>query len=705
MQLHTLSDLGKVHLPVLLAAVIPVLMLLGFVILAAWGRRMNGGGWLAVGLHGLTALMGFFVCWSTWQEDNEFLPWHIWWEWFQVGGKSITMGIWIDHKSSSMLGLVTGITFLVHVFSLAYIAHDEMRHRYWGYLSLFAAAMCGLVLADNLLMMFVFWELVGLASYLLIGFWFKEELPAMASQKAFIVNRIADAGFIMALMLLWAKYGSFQWAGLHFQGNAADTLIGLGLLIGAIGKSAQFPFQVWLPDAMAGPTPVSSLIHAATMVVAGVYLLIRMHPLMSPDLHVLMACIGAGTALIAAISALTQTDIKRVLAYSTISQLGFMVMGIGVGPANESGEVNFAMFHLLTHAFFKCGLFLVAGYVIHSLHAAQEKAHAHFDAQDMRFMGGLRRQMPLVFVAWLFFAASLAGLPLFSGFLSKDGILIGAMHFAERMGGWAWVVPGAAVVASFLTAFYIARQGILVFMGRNRAQGAGAKEDFQHAFPKTDWRMVTPLLILAFASTWVIFSPGNPFHPEYLKTSAHESPLLPWAFAGIAVLGIAAAAIIFRKGPLPNRAQGWVFDLSFKHFFLDDIYQSLIVRPFLALSRLLALVDHFVVDGAVRLVAGIVLRKGHRASLSEAGEWLDHQVIDPVANEIIQPKEQHSISRATAWLDQQLVDRIVNGVATLVMRSGKRVGKLQSGKMQLYLLYSLLAMLVLLLTLMFIFTG
>ncbi len=698
MQLHSLSDLSQVHLPVLLAAAVPLLLLLGFVVLAAWGRRMNGGGWLAVGLHGLTALMGFFVFWTTFNESEEFLPWHVSFEWFQIGGKSIEMGIWLDHKSGMMLGLVTGITFLVHVFSLSYIAHDAMRHRYWGYLSLFAAAMCGLVLADNLLMMFVFWELVGLASYLLIGFWFQEKLPAMASQKAFIVNRIADAGFIMALMMIWSKYGAFHWGGLFADGDTTDVWIGICLLVGALGKSAQFPFQLWLPDAMAGPTPVSSLIHAATMVVAGVYLLLRIAPSMDASILTLMACIGAGTALMAAVSALTQTDIKRVLAYSTVSQLGLMVMGIGVGAA------NYAFLHLIGHAFFKCGLFLTAGAVIHHLHHAQEKAHAHFDAQDMRFMGGLRRQMPLVFVAWLCFAAALSGLPLFSGFLSKDGLLLGAIGFADRIGGWAWIVPGAAILASFLTAFYIARQGILVFMGRNRAQGAGAGLDFLAAFPKTDLRMALPLVLLALGSTWLLFSPGNPLHVARYAV-AIEVPWLPWAFAGLALIGILAAGYLYRKGPLPNRLNQFVFDLSFRHFFLDPLTQRLIVRPLLALSRLLALIDHYVIDGAVRLVAGLILRKGHRASLSEATDWVDHHLIDPVADEVMRPREQHSLSRATAWLDQKLIDRLVNGVATVVMRAGKRVGHLQSGKLQLYILYTLLGILLLLLTLMYIFTG
>jgi NADH-quinone oxidoreductase subunit L len=692
-------DLGLVPTPLLLAGAIPLLFLLGFVVLAAWGKRMGGGGWLAVTLGGIAAAVAITLTIKL-AATKYFTYGDLHINWFRVGDHAISVGIDLDIFSLIMLALVCGITLLVQIFSLAYIAHDEMRHRYWAYLSLFAGAMCGLVLADNLLLMFVFWELVGLASYLLIGFWFKEKLPAMASQKAFIVNRIADAGFIMALMMVWAQYGTFNFEDLTDLHRPANFLIGLGLFIGAIGKSAQFPFQVWLPDAMAGPTPASSLIHAATMVVAGVYLLLRTLRLMPDEIRLLMAVVGAATALLAAISALTQTDIKRVLAYSTVSQLGFMVMSIGVGDPISS------FLHLIAHAFFKCGLFLVAGAVIHQLHAAQEKNHLHFDAQDMRFMGGLRRQMPLVFVAWCFFAAALAGLPLFSGFLSKDGILISALDFGEKHGSWAWLVPGAAILASLLTAFYIARQGVLVFLGKNRAQGAGAGADFLSAFPKLNWRMAVPLVVLALGSTWLILSPTNPFHMPGTMTlyASHETDYRPWIFAGLAAFGIALAAFIYRKGPLPSR-DNFLFDLSFKHFFLDEIYEALLVKPFLALSRLFALIDHYVVDGAVRFVAGLILRKGHRPSLSEGAEWIDHHLIDPAVNETIQPHENHSLSRASAWLDLNLVDRIVSGVASLVMRAGKSAGQVQSGKLQQYILYTLLSLLLLLLIMIFIFTA
>jgi NADH-quinone oxidoreductase subunit L len=693
MRLPNALSVAPANEAVYLMGGIPLLFLLGFVLLLVFGKRMKGGAAIALGVSGLAlALVANGFLNSRGEAASV--------EWFKIGDYALTISIRQDGHSYLMVALVVAITFLVHIFSLAYIEKDPMRHRYWAYLSLFSAAMTGLVLSNNLLLVFVCWELVGVASWFLIGFWFKKPEAAKASQKAFIVNRIADAGFIMALMLIWREYGDFDFP-YRLAPNASSLthfLIGLGLFVGAIGKSAQFPFQVWLPDAMAGPTPVSSLIHAATMVAAGVYLLLSVEPIFVPEMKLVIASIGAFTALIAAISALTQTDIKRVLAYSTVSQLGFMVMGIGVGAS------NFAFLHLIAHAFFKCGLFLVAGAVIHGIHKAQDQEHLHFDAQDMRFMGGLRRRMPLVFACWIFFAASLAGLPLFSGFLSKDGIVIGAMDFASKNGSWAWLIPGAAIMTSLLTAFYITRQGVLVFLGRNRAQGAGAKDSFFAALPKTDLRMLIPLMILALASTWLILSPKDPIHLPYLKLPTENFPLLPWALTGLAVIGIVFAVFLYRKGPLPSRVNGFLFDLSYKHFFLDDFYTRWLVKPFLALTRLLALFDHYVIDGLVRLVAGLILRKGHRPSLSTAAEWADHHLVDPVVDEVIQPHEKHSLSRASAWLDQKFIDRLVNGFAGTVMRAGKRVGQLQSGKLQLYILYTMLGLLVLLLALIYIFT-
>ncbi|MFN8396174.1 MAG: NADH-quinone oxidoreductase subunit L [Bacteroidia bacterium] len=688
---------------VLLAAgAVPLLLLLGFVVLAAWGRRMGGGGWLALLLSGGAAVVGVGIFILA-MDDSSLLPVAAKWTWLNLGGPSIELGLNLDFGSSIMLAVVTFISFLVHLFSLAYIAEDPMRHRYWAYLALFSAAMCGLVLSSNLLMMFICWELVGVSSWFLIGFWFREKAPAFASQKAFIVNRIADAGFVVALALIWAYKGNFDFSDgdFRFYGpNWVELVVGFGLIMGAIGKSAQFPFQIWLPDAMAGPTPVSSLIHAATMVAAGVYLLIRVSPMFGWYHHAALIVIGAGTALMAAISALTQTDIKRVLAYSTVSQLGYMVMGIGL----EAGANSFL--HLIAHAFFKCGLFLAAGAVIHSIHKAQEASHAHFDAQDMRFMGGLWRRMPLVFIAWLFFAASLTGLPFFSGFLTKDGILEAAWNFRERLDGWGVIVTAFALLTSVLTGFYIARQGIQVFLGKNRAQGAGAGPEFLQKLPRLDWRMAVPLVVLALGSTFLVISPKSPMHlPRFPFERYIANPdWLPLVFVGCSVLGILAAAVIYRKGPLPSRGSALLWDLSFRNFFVDDIFHRWIARPVLKLAHGFQLLDKYVVDGMVHVVAGLVLRRGHRPSISTAAEWTDQHVVNPAVDGLIQPQEKHSMSRAATWLDQRFIDRMVNGLAGGLMRLGKRVGKLQSGKLQLYILYTLLGLLVLILAMVYIFT-
>ncbi|MFM2377100.1 MAG: NADH-quinone oxidoreductase subunit [Bacteroidota bacterium] len=681
------------HPAIFIAGAIPVALLLGFVVLAAWGRRMRCGGGVAATLLSAGAFAGAVSVVVILQRNHGggTAP-ALWFDWLQLGGKSIAMGIALGTHSPPMLLLITFITTLVHVFSLAYMERDPMRHRYWAYLALFSAAMCGLVLADDLLLMFVCWELVGLASWLLIGFWFREEVAAMASQKAFIVNRIADAGFVMALMMVWAKHGHFQIpSGLEsiVQNPRFDLWIGLGLLVGAMGKSAQFPFQTWLPDAMAGPMPVSSLIHAATMVAAGVYLLVRTAPFFPEGLRVAMAMVGAFTALMAALSALAQTDIKRVLAYSTVSQLGLMILAVGAGRPSA------AFAHLWAHAFFKCGLFLAAGAVIHRLHAAQEGQGTHFDAQDMRRMGGLRRKMPVVFVTWLFFAASLAGLPFFSGFLSKDAILHHAILFAQRGPAWYHAVPVAALVTSMLTAFYIARQGMLVFLGTNRADGAGAAAKFSDSISKPGLRMVLPLCLLALGSTWLVFLLPLSFHAAFDRGIAEPPGIFPLVPMSLSVLAIGLAFVLHRRDLLAFRPHGLLHELSFRHFFIDDVLRWLAANVIGRLSDFLGLWDKHVVDGAVRRMAGMILRnEGVRAT--EPLGVAQAPPGDGPPERPLPPTGRLSLSSASAWLDQRLIDRMVNGFAAGIMRMGKRVGALQTGKLQRYILYTMAGLLLLL---------
>ena len=628
------------------------------------GRMKQWAGYLATLMAGIAFAFGL-MAWLGFQTEAEFR-----WEWLPLGGDSLSLGLRLDLMSARMLAMVTGITLLVNLFSTAYMQHEKKAGPYWAFLSLFAFAMLVLVLAGDLLLMFMGWELVGFASWYLIGFWHRKEIAGRASQKAFVINRIGDLGFLVALLCLFSAHGNFAFEGMP---GWMGTLAGFGLMAAAFGKSAQFPLQTWLPDAMAGPTPVSSLIHAATMVAAGVYLLLRCSAMFNPVHFEVLAFVGAGTALAAAISALTQTDIKRVLAYSTVSQLGLMVMGVGVG----AGEFSF--FHLLTHAFFKCGLFLSAGAVIHLLHEASHKQHIEFDAQDMRWMGGLGRKVPLLAACYAVFAAALAGLPLFSGFLSKDGLLVGAWEWAQVQGGAAWLVVIAAMVGSTLTAFYIARQGMLVFAGKNRLSMVNGKENLLQALPKLSWTMALPLVLLAGFSLWVFWSPSNPFHAASPLVDHTSHPIsapgwLPVLFSGLAIAGALAAVLIYRKGPAVANPNQWFFQLSFSHFHLDQFWHATIARATLRFSQSLAWIEIHVVDALVNLFARFIIRKEGKASLSMAADWSDRNVLD----------------------------RFVTFLADSTLAWGARARSLQAGKLQVYLVYTLLAVLCLFLTIYYL---
>jgi len=405
------------------------------------------------------------------------------WHWIAAGSFTVDLSLVVDRLSSVMLLVITGVGFLIHVYSLGYMAHDPGYARFFAYLNLFVFAMLALVLSSSLLGLFVGWEGVGLCSYLLIGFWYEKGWPAEAAQKAFVVNRVGDACFLVGSFLLLRLFGTLDLseiagANFHLLGARSGEIALAALLLfgGACGKSAQFPLFTWLPDAMAGPTPVSALIHAATMVTAGVYLVLRLNPLFAavPAVLFVIGCVGALTALIGASSALLQNDIKKVLAYSTISQLGYMFLGLSAGAWSA------ALFHLVTHAFFKGLLFLGSGSVIHGLS----------DEQDMRKMGGLKRAMPRTFLTFVAGAAALSGLPLLSGFFSKDEIL--ARNFA--LGGFHLTLWGVGVATAALTAFYTWRMVALTFFGAERFDRA-------HVHPHESPALMTvPLVILALLS-------------------------------------------------------------------------------------------------------------------------------------------------------------------------------------------------------------
>ena len=458
-------------------------------------NRSERAGLVAALSIGLSFLLSLWVLDSAFQADGQRLTFASR-EWLSVGAVHIDAGLNVDGLTAIMLVVVTSVAFLVQVYSLGYMAGDPGYWRYFAYMSLFTASMLGLVLVDSLVLVYVFWELVGLSSFLLIGFWFHRPAAAAAAKKAFLVTRLGDIGFLLAILLIYAHTGTFDIAEIQTLavtgaiGGTTLTFFALGIFAGAAGKSAQVPFHVWLPDAMEGPTPVSALIHAATMVVAGVYLVARMFPVFqqSPDAMTVVAAVGGITAITAALIGLVMTDIKRVLAYSTISQLGYMMLALGIGAYVA------AIFHLLTHAFFKALLFLGAGSVNHATNTF-----------DMRRMGGLRKSMPITFWTFIIGSISLSGLFPFAGFWSKDEILSDAWAHERYLFYIALVVAG-------LTAFYMFRVIFMTFGGTYRGGGPAEEvgEDSHSAEPhESPASMTIPLGVLPVPAVWigVSFSP------------------------------------------------------------------------------------------------------------------------------------------------------------------------------------------------------
>jgi NADH-quinone oxidoreductase subunit L len=550
--------------------------------------------------------------------------------WVQAGSFRADLAFQLDPLSSIMTLVVTGVGFLIHVYSVGYMAHDKGYKRYFTYLNLFTFAMLILVLGANLVLMFVGWEGVGLCSYLLIGFWFEKHAAANAGKKAFIVNRIGDAAFILGIFFIFLVVGSGDFraitgaieGGLFSPGMA--TLVALLLFAGATGKSAQIPLYVWLPDAMEGPTPVSALIHAATMVTAGVYMVARMNLLfsLSGTAGQVVGLVGGLTAIFAATMALTQNDIKRVLAYSTISQIGYMFIGCGVG-AYSAG-----IFHLYTHAFFKSLLFLAAGSVMHALSGEL----------DMRKMGGLRKHLPLTCPTFLIGAIAIAGVPFLSGFFSKDAILTQA--FAQgRYFLWALGLMGAV-----LTAFYMFRLVFLTFFGEERLD-AHVREHL-HESPKV---MTVPLIILAFFSVVAgylglpvvlgeranLFSRFlepviHPAHEAHLSVGAEW--LLILASVAAALSGIYIAYVFYLKSPrTPHRVVARipaVYRLLSNKYYVDEIYNAAFVKPMVNGSQ--ALYDNFdlkVIDGTINGTAAATGFAGKALSLIQSGLAKDYALV------------------------------------------------------------------------------
>jgi len=519
------------------------------------------------------------------------------WVWADLPGFKVTIGAMGDRLAQMMLLVVTGVGLGIHVFSVGYMKGDAGFSRFFAKLSLFMFSMLGIVLADNLVMMFIFWELVGLSSYLLIGFWFQRPAAAEAAKKAFVVNRVGDVGFLLGILGVWSIWQSLDFGylseavpvmGYSLASEQLINWVAFGLFMGCMGKSAMVPLHVWLPDAMEGPTPVSALIHAATMVAAGVYMLCRIFFILelAPVTLGIIAWVGAVTALMAALIATQQNDIKRVLAYSTLSQLGYMVAAVGLGATVA------AMFHLSTHAFFKALLFLAAGSVIHALH----------HQQDMWKMGGLRKRMPVT--SWTFFigTAALAGVPLFSGFFSKEAILLSAYQKNLPI----FIVTG---LTAALTAYYMTRLVVVAFLGRERSdQALEASES-----PKV---MTLPLILLALLS---VFGGGLGIK-SFLSADANSNHEGHYLVMGISValliMGVLAGAGLYWK----SEKEPVSIKLLAGKFYFDEIYRQFLVRGQQSWARLLDWIDRWIIGGVlVRGISALGSLGGEVLRLVQAG--------------------------------------------------------------------------------------
>ena len=511
--------------------------------------------------------------------------------WLTIGGLNVDFGLKLDALSMMMLFVVTGVGGLIHIYSYSYMDEDAGKSRFFSFLSLFTFSMLGIVLANNFLMTFIFWELVGVSSYLLIGFWFEKPSAGDAAKKAFITNRLGDFGFLAGILMVWGLLGSLNFSALQnvMVSNpaalgASATIAGLLIFCGAAGKSAQFPLHVWLPDAMEGPTPVSALIHAATMVAAGVYMLCRTLFLYNADALHVIAYIGGFTALLAALMAVQQNDIKRIIAYSTLSQLGYMVMAVGLsGPTP-------AMFHLTTHAFFKALLFLAAGSVIIGMH----------HEQDIWHMGGLKKKMPITFWTFTIGALALSGIPPFAGFYSKDSIL------AQCLEQKNYLLFAVAVFVVGLTAFYTFRLFFVVFFGKEKTEHA------KHAH-ESPLIITAPLVILAIFATiggfiGITNNYGSQFAADHETLSLVQQLLEPLKTPvpmligiGIALAGIFLAFSIYKNtatDPLPKKLGGLATAMKNK-FYFDELYEATFIRAHDFLAAVADWIDRWILEGAI----------------------------------------------------------------------------------------------------------
>ncbi|KGE13925.1 NADH-quinone oxidoreductase subunit L [Sphingobacterium deserti] len=658
--------------PITASLLVVLLPFVAFLIQAAFGRRSISGniGLIAIILSTiLSAICVFFVVWNGENATQRIT-------WFTIGTKSFSVGILLNKLTVSMQLLVCIIALPVHFYSRAYMKGDDGLHRYWMYLSLFCFAMLGLTVSINLLQLYIFWELVGFASYLLIGFWFTRDAAVQANKKAFLINRIGDLGFLIGIALVYAQVGTldlvelFGKSGWFLNDTTANitlqeinkdsawlTFAGLAFFLGAMAKSAQFPLHVWLPDAMEGPTSVSSLIHAATMVAAGVFLLCTVFPLFNETVLLVIAIVGTITAFSAAIFALGQYDIKKILAFSTISQLGFMMVGVGIGAWDT------AMLHLATHAFFKCLLFLCAGAVIHEMSHFKTHARLDFDPQDLRNMGGLRHYMPKTFVCMVIGALALSGFPLTSGYLSKDSIVVSAFEWASLHGNFYLAIPVTLIVVSLMTAFYIGRLIFKTFFGSFSFK---QHTSTAHSLHEAPGMMIWPMLFLAACSLFPIFGLQPLTYQQTWLIQGFQVvlsyPVIHTAHLFIPV-GLTIGAILawvlgwqwYVKQKYPLHANNRWVRFSNRQGYLNEVNDVLFVKGTQRLSAALYAFDRYVVDGATKLVT-----------------WTMQQV-----------------AVVAYWFDKNIVDGIVNFSANTTYYIGHLARHVQNGQLQGYLGFAL----------------
>jgi NADH-quinone oxidoreductase subunit L len=644
-----------VTLEQLLVVLIIALPLAGFIVTATLGRRLgNDAFWAPVGAVVLSWLCAMVVVANVLGSGGEATVAVTLWHWIPAGNFSVDVGFLVDNLTAVLLIVVTTIGMLVHVYSIGYMQHDPGRWRFFAYLNLFMVSMLLLILADSWLAVFVAWEGVGLCSYLLIGFWYRKRSAAEASKKAFITNRVGDVGFALGIMAIFVDTGTLNIRDsigvLTSETVAAFPipiwLIALFIFAGAVGKSAQFPLHVWLPDAMEGPTPVSALIHAATMVNAGVYLVARASPIFAsaPQVMVVVAAIGIFTAILAASIAMTQNDIKRVLAYSTLSQLGYMFAALGVGAFTA------AIFHLMTHGFFKGLLFLGSGSVIHAVH----------EEQDMRKMGGLAKKIPQTYRTMLIGAIAISGIPPLAGFFSKDEILGESFKLGFT---WVWAI---GVVVAIMTAFYMFRLIALTFWGKSRVDKV--VEPRIHESPRVMtvplWLLAIPSVVLGAILSW----PGPPLGPLFGQ-QGQRGLLASWL----------APMFEHAEELLGHHAEE--FQLLGIDGALIGASVAVAVIGMVVAWRLFGVeLDGLRLSGRPALVQSLTRRFWflYRASVNKW--WFDD------INNLVFVVIGGRIANGMAWFDRSVVDGIVNGIGVLTRRTGSDLARVQTGRVQNYAL-------------------